>query len=98
MARNDDDLIGHNSRDRIEEDMDTAAAKELRQFCERIERLDEERQTIVDDIKEVKAEAKGRGYDVKALNAILKLRKKDPNERAEEEAMVNLYMNALGMA
>lgn len=76
----------------------TVAAAELRQLIERVERLEEEKATIQNDIKEVMAEAKGRGYDTKALRAILRLRKKDPNERQEEEAVLDLYKNALGMA
>ncbi|MCI5074687.1 DUF2312 domain-containing protein [Oricola sp.] len=75
----------------------TVAAAELRQLVERIERLEEEKATIQNDIKEVMAEAKGRGYDTKALRAIVRLRKKDPNERQEEEAVLDLYKNALGM-
>jgi uncharacterized protein (UPF0335 family) len=75
----------------------TVAAAELRQLIERIERLEEEKATIQNDIKEVMAEAKGRGYDTKALRAIVRLRKKDPNERQEEEAIIDLYKNALGM-
>lgn len=75
----------------------TVAADELLQIVERIERLEEEKATIMTDIKELFAEAKGRGFDTKALRAIVKLRKKDPNERAEEEAILDLYKNALGM-
>jgi uncharacterized protein (UPF0335 family) len=77
---------------------DTVAAAELRQLIERVERLEEEKTALQDDIKEVMAEAKGRGYDTKAIRTIIRLRKKDPNERQEEEALVELYMNALGMA
>ncbi|HEU4987831.1 uncharacterized protein (UPF0335 family) [Mesorhizobium sp. J18] len=76
---------------------DTVAAAELRQLIERIERLEEEKATLQEDIKEVMAEAKGRGYDTKAIRTIIRLRKKDPNERQEEEAIVELYKNALGM-
>ncbi|MAS08050.1 MAG: DUF2312 domain-containing protein [Ahrensia sp.] len=76
----------------------TVAAAELRQLVERVERLEEEKATIQNDIKEVMAEAKGRGYDTKALRAIIRLRKKDPNEIQEEEAVLDLYKNALGMA
>ena len=75
----------------------TVAAAELRQLVERVERLEEEKATIQNDIKEVMAEAKGRGYDTKALRAIIRLRKKDPNEIQEEEAVIDLYKNALGM-
>lgn len=77
---------------------DTVAAAELRQLIERIERLEEEKSSLQDDIKDVMAEAKGRGYDTKAIRAIIRLRKKDPNERQEEEAILELYKNALGMA
>jgi uncharacterized protein (UPF0335 family) len=73
------------------------AASELRQFIERIERLEEEKQTIADDIKDVMGEAKGRGYDTKAIRTILRLRKKDRDERLEEEAILQTYMAALGM-
>jgi uncharacterized protein (UPF0335 family) len=73
------------------------AAAELRQFIERIERLEEEKQTIADDIKDVMGEAKGRGYDTKAIRTILRLRKKDKDERMEEEAILQTYMAALGM-
>ena len=73
------------------------AAGELREFIERVERLEEEKAALQDDIKDVMAELKGRGYDVKAVRAILKLRKQDPDERQEAEAILELYMNALGM-
>lgn len=76
---------------------ENVAADELRQFIERIERLEEERQSIATDIKDVKGEAKGRGYDIKAINTILRLRKKDANERIEEETILQTYMAALGM-
>ena len=74
------------------------AAGELRQFIERVERLEEEKDALQDDIKDVFAELKGRSYDVKAVRAILKLRKQDKDERQEAEAILELYMNALGMA
>jgi uncharacterized protein (UPF0335 family) len=74
------------------------AADELRQFVERIERLEEEKAAIAGDIKEVFAEMKGRGFDTKAVRSILRIRKKDHAERQEEEAILELYMQALGMA
>ncbi len=77
--------------------VENVAAAELRQFIERIERLEEEKQTIADDIKDVMGEAKGRGYDTKAIRTILRLRKKDRDERLEEEAILQTYMAALGM-
>ena len=73
------------------------AADELRAFIERIERLEEEKKTISDDIKDVYAEAKGRGYDTKVLRKVVSLRKQDRNERAEQEAILDLYLQALGM-
>ncbi len=75
----------------------TVAAGQLRAFIERVERLEEEKQTIADDIKEVFAEAKGTGFDTKAMRTIIRLRKKDANERQEEEAILDLYKAALGM-
>jgi len=78
-------------------DVNSVARAELRSFIERIERLEEEKAAISGDIKDVKSEAKGRGYIVGAINTIIKLRKKDANERAEEEAILDVYMAALGM-
>lgn len=85
--------IGHNSGDTTE----TVAAAELRQFIERVERLEEEKRAIQADIKDVMGEAKGRGYDTKAIRTIISLRKKDVNERIEEETILETYMAALGM-
>ena len=73
------------------------AKDQLKAFVERIERLEEEKKTISDDIRDVYAEAKGNGYDVKALRTIVRLRKQDANERAEEETILETYMQALGM-
>lgn len=74
------------------------AVGQLRAFIERIERLEEEKKTIADDIKEVFAELKGSGFDTKAVRTIIRLRKKEAHERQEEEAMIQLYMDALGMS
>lgn len=74
------------------------AAEELKQFIERIERLEEEAAGINADKKEVYAEAKGRGFDTKAMKQILAIRRKDSAERQEEEAVLELYLQALGMA
>ncbi|WP_375462135.1 DUF2312 domain-containing protein [uncultured Enterovirga sp.] len=73
------------------------AAEELKQFVERIERLEEEKAGIASDVKDVFAELKGRGFDPKAIRSILRIRKKDHAERQEEEAILELYMQALGM-
>jgi uncharacterized protein (UPF0335 family) len=75
----------------------TVAAGQLRAFIERVERLEEEKKTIADDIKEVYAEMKGTGFDTKAVRTIVRLRKKDQEERQEEEAILDLYKAALGM-
>lgn len=81
-----------------DEDAYSVTAGELRQFIERIERLESEKKDIADQIKEVKSEAKGRGYDLKALNKIIAERKRDRDEVAEEEAILTIYREALGMA
>lgn len=73
------------------------AAAELRQFVERVERLEEEKAAIASDVKEVFAEMKGRGYDSKIVRKILRIRKQDKAERQEEEAILELYLVALGM-
>ncbi|WP_068313345.1 DUF2312 domain-containing protein [Polycladidibacter hongkongensis] len=73
------------------------AADQLRSFIERIERLEEEKKVIADDIKDVYAEAKGNGFDVKVMRKIVSLRKRKPHEREEEEAVLDLYLHALGM-
>ncbi len=72
-------------------------ADELRQFVERIERLDAEKKDIAEQQKEVMAEAKGRGYDTKVLRKVIALRKRDQNDIAEEEAVLDMYKEALGM-
>ena len=75
----------------------TFAREQLRQLVERIERLEEEKQAIAADIREVYAEAKALGFDTKVLRKVIAMRKKDPQEREEEEAMLALYLQALGM-
>ena len=83
--------------DDITDTSQTVAAGQLRAFIERIERLEEEKKTISEDIKEVFAEAKGTGFDTKAMRTIIRLRKKDQAERQEEETILDLYKAALGM-
>ncbi|MDU8946750.1 DUF2312 domain-containing protein [Ovoidimarina sediminis] len=73
------------------------AADELRQFIERFERLEAEKKDIADQQKEVMAEAKGRGYDTKVMRKVIALRKRDANDIAEEEAVLDMYKQALGM-
>jgi uncharacterized protein (UPF0335 family) len=74
------------------------AADELRLLIERIERLEEEKKAMADDIRDVYAEAKARGYDGKAMRTIVRLRKMETHVRQEAEAMIETYMQALGMA
>ncbi len=73
------------------------AADELRSFIERYERLEAERKDIADQQKEVMAEAKGRGYDTKAIRKIISIRKRDKDDLANEEAVLDTYLAALGM-
>ena len=74
------------------------ARDQLRSFIERIERLEEEKKTIADDIKDVYGEAKSTGFDTKILKKVIQIRKQDKDERMEQEALLELYMAALGMA
>jgi uncharacterized protein (UPF0335 family) len=78
---------GHNS----------VAKDQIKSIIERVERMEEEKKTISEDIRDIYAEAKGNGLDVKALRTIVRMRKQDPNDRAEQEAILETYMHALGM-
>jgi uncharacterized protein (UPF0335 family) len=71
---------------------------QLRSIVERVERLEEEKQAIADDIKEVYAEAKGNGFDTKIIRQVVRIRKQDTAERQEQEALLDVYLAALGMA
>lgn len=88
--------IGHNS-ETAESPATKFSRDQLRSVIERIERLSEEKKTISDDIRDVYLEAKGNGYDVKALRTIVRLRSQDANERAEQEAILETYLHAMGM-
>ena len=80
-------------------DTKTSFAKgQLKSLVERIEKLEEEKKAIAGDIKEIYAEAKAHGFDTKVLRKVIGLRKKDLHEREEEEAILDLYLHALGMA
>jgi uncharacterized protein (UPF0335 family) len=76
---------------------DSVAQDQLRAFIERIERLEEEKKAIADDIRDIYAEAKGNGFDTKVLRQVIKIRKQDRAERLEQEALLDLYLAALGM-
>jgi uncharacterized protein (UPF0335 family) len=84
--------IGHNS-----EPATKFAKDQLRSIIERIENREEAKKEIAEEIKDIYLEARGNGYDVKAIRAIVRMRKQDPNERAEAETILETYMNALGM-
>lgn len=73
------------------------ARQQLRVFVERIERMEEEKAAIAADIREIYSEAKGVGFDAKVLRQVVRLRKQDANERQEQEAILDLYLHALGM-
>ena len=73
------------------------AKDHLKAFVERVERLEEEKKAISDDVRDVYAEAKANGYDIKALRTVVKLRRMDVNERKEQEAVLETYLHALGM-
>ena len=74
------------------------AADQLRLFIERIERLEEEKKGIADDVRDVYAEAKSNGYDTKTMRAIVRLRKMESHARQEADALMETYRNALGLA
>jgi uncharacterized protein (UPF0335 family) len=74
------------------------AKDQLKAFVERVERLEEEKKALSDDLRDVYAEAKGNGFDVKALRTIVRLRKMEKTERQEQQAILDTYMHALGMA
>lgn len=79
------------------DEITNATAQQLKAFIERIERLEEDKKNISDDIKEVYAEAKGNGFDAKILRKIVSLRKQDENERKEQDEILSVYLQALGM-
>ena len=79
-------------------DVNGVASDVLRSFVERIERLEEEKKNIADDIKEVYAEAKSSGFDVKTMRQIVRMRKMEDHERLEQEALLGLYAEALGLS
>jgi len=89
-------LIGHNS-EAAEEPATKFAKDQLKAIIERIERLEEEKKTISDDVRDVYVEAKGNGFDVKVLRTIVRMRKQDANARQEQETILEMYMQALGM-
>ncbi|MCG8440774.1 MAG: DUF2312 domain-containing protein [Caulobacterales bacterium] len=85
-----DDVVGHSDV------LGAAAREQLKSFVQRVERLEEEKASLMADIKEVYAEAKSTGFDVKILRKVVSLRKMDRNDRAEQDAILDLYLSALG--
>ena len=108
-TEDDEDLVGGTAKggngrttrktdnQRASDDVHGIARDQLRSFVERIERLEEEKKTIADDIKDVYGEAKGMGYDTKILRKVVARRKKDEQELMEEELIMDTYLIALGM-
>jgi uncharacterized protein (UPF0335 family) len=82
--------IGHNSEYSVSKD-------QLKSIIERIERMEEEKKVISEDIRDIYAESKGNGFDVKALRTIVRMRKQDPNDRQQAETILETYMHALNM-
>jgi uncharacterized protein (UPF0335 family) len=78
-------------------DMNPQTAQQLKSIVERIERLEEDKKAIADDIREVYAEAKGNGFDVKVLRKVVSLRKQETAERVEQEQLIDLYLAAVGV-
>ena len=81
----------------MSEPINNETANNLRSFIERIERLEEEKAALASDVKDVYGEAKSMGFDVKIMRTIIRLRKKDRDERIEEDSILQTYLNALGM-
>ena len=79
-------------------DIGGITADQLRSYIERVERLEEEKAALAADIKDVFAEAKGNGFDVKIMRQVIRIRKMDKNERDEQESLLDLYLHALGMS
>lgn len=88
MSTNPTAGVGHNS----------VTAGQLKSIIERVERLEEERKELGADVREIYAESKGNGYDPKIIRMIIRLRKMNPADRAEQEAILDTYMSAIGMA
>ncbi len=81
----------------LDADMNAATAGQLKSIIERIERLEEEKKALSEDIKEVYAEAKANGFDTKVLRKVISIRKQDPSDRKEQDAILELYLSAIGM-
>jgi uncharacterized protein (UPF0335 family) len=81
----------------LDDNMTAATAGQLKSIIERIERLEEEKKALAEDIKEVFSEAKANGFDTKVLRKVISIRKQDPSDRKEQDAILELYLSAIGM-
>lgn len=81
----------------MSDDVQGVTPDRLRSFIERIENLEEEKRAVAEQVKEVFAEAKGEGFDVKTMREVLKLRRMKPHDRAEQDELIEVYLSALGM-
>lgn len=97
MSKNVANFPASSEENENEKDVGGVAGKRLVSFLERVETLEEEKTALADDIKEVYAEAKGVGFDVKTIRRIIKLRKMEPEKRREEDEILELYKSAIGM-
>lgn len=95
MTEREEPGVGHNSDGA--DDIGGVAGKRLKTFIERVERLEEEKNALAEDIREVYAEAKGVGFDAKTMRKIVKLRKMDADKRREEDELLELYCSAIGL-
>ncbi len=89
--------VAHKTNEDDVSDVGGVAGKRLKSFLDRVERLEEEKKGLADDIKDIYAEAKGVGFDVKTMRKILKLRKMETEKRREEEELLDLYKAAIGL-
>lgn len=100
--KKDADLLGETppakGGNRVQGDTGGIAGKQLKSIIERVERLEEEKKALADDIKDIFSEAKANGFDVKTIKAVIKIRKLDKAEREESEALLDMYLHAIGMA
>lgn len=90
--------VGHNSGDTETKDVNGIGGQRLKAFIERIERLEEEKSALAEDIKEIYAEAKSTGFDVKTIRKVVKLRKMDEEKRRESDELLDIYRIAIGLA
>lgn len=88
--------IGHNSGDEVFDVLNSTAQGQLKSILERVERLEEDKAAVAADIKEVYAEAKGNGFDTKIIRQVVRIRKMDRAKRQEQEALIDLYLSAVG--